>query len=169
MYTHLLYKIYSENGLIYIGRTKYPLENKLREHFFKTPSTKAINIECITKIEYSVFHTEADALLYEDYYINLLKPPLNHDRKSKEPLSISLPETMWYPFESKRIDEWKDEISENNLQDKNRELLQKTLVKERKHKKREIFLRTDISQKEKYELWNQWLIDYYEPIRNEIL
>lgn len=167
--TYLLYKIFSENGLLYIGRTDQPLQYVLHDHFFKSPMVRAINIDCVTKIEYASFKSEADLLLYEIYYINQLKPPLNKEFKAKDHLTISLPKNPWHPFKCKSMDTWKEEIAKINILDTERTKRKKLLDKERKHKKRKIFLRTDISIKEKQELWQHWLLNYYEPIRNEIL
>ena len=52
-------------------------------------------ISNVSKIEYAEFLSEADMNLYEIYYINLLKPPLNCDDKAKDELTVSLPDVDW--------------------------------------------------------------------------
>ena len=80
---HYLYKIYYENGtdnvLVYLGRTNQKLKNRLRCHFFKKPIVRVLDLKQVSKIEYAEFYTEADMFLYEIYYINKFKPPLNVD------------------------------------------------------------------------------------------
>ena len=61
----ILYKIYSENCLLYLGRTKQPLNRRLHNHFFKAPMVRAINIEAVKKIEFVEFETEADMNVME--------------------------------------------------------------------------------------------------------
>lgn len=61
-----------------------------------------------------MFETEADMNLYEIYYINLWKPPLNVDDKARDSLSISLPDKEWDEFIPANWDKWKNEIDTDN-------------------------------------------------------
>lgn len=72
---------------------------------------RSIAINLVTKIEYAEFLTEADMNLYEIYFINLWKPPLNIDDKCKDKLTVMLPEIKWNTFTTPLWDKWKKEIS----------------------------------------------------------
>ena len=106
----ILYRIYYGNCLAYLGRTKQPLQARIRGHMFAKPMHRAIDIHNVTKIEYTMLQTEADMNLYEIYFINLWKPPLNVDDKARDNLTIELPELSWQQFIPSNWDEWKNEL-----------------------------------------------------------
>lgn len=106
----ILYRIWYKDCLAYLGRTKQPLQARIRGHMFARPMHRAINIHNVTKIEYSQLQTEADMNLYEIYFINLWKPPLNVDDKARDNLTISLPELEWKEFHPVNWDKWKQEL-----------------------------------------------------------
>lgn len=106
----VLYRIYYGNTLVYLGRTLQPLQDRIRGHLFKKPMQRELDINQITKIEYTTLQTEADMYLYEIYYINLWHPPLNKDDKSHDNLTVSLPELKWEKFETKLWEKWKEQI-----------------------------------------------------------
>lgn len=110
----ILYRIYYENTLIYLGRTKQPLQNRIRGHLFKQAMHRSIDIDLVTKIEYAVFKTEADMNLYEIYFINLWKPPLNIDDKCNDDLTVFLPDVEWKLFETHLWNKWKEEIQKKD-------------------------------------------------------
>lgn len=110
--SNFLYKIYYDDTLIYLGRTRQKLQSRLHGHFFKAPMLRVINIKSVSRIEYAEFKTEADMFLYEIYYINKLKPPFNRDDKSKEILTIHLPEVVFVPFECKLMGKWNKQIEQ---------------------------------------------------------
>lgn len=166
---YILYKIYYEEYLLYLGRTKQPLQDKLRNHFFKTSIARPINIEQVTKIEYAKFKSVADLYLYEIYYINKLKPSLNRDDKAKDELTVSLPEVIWMQFETQLIEKWKVKIAERDKKDEEKRYLKIQIKDEKRKKKREIFSRSDISSEEKINLWDDYLMNFYEPVINELI
>lgn len=106
----ILYKIYYGSTLIYLGRTKQPLQNRIRGHLFKKPMHRSIDINLVTKIEYAKFKSEADMNLYEIYFINLWKPPLNIDDKCTDNLTVFLPDVAWQLFETHLWDKWQMEL-----------------------------------------------------------
>jgi hypothetical protein len=108
--THILYKIYYGDTLVYLGRTNQPLQTRLRGHFFKKPMHRTIDISQVSRIEYAEFPTEADMFLYEVYYINKLKPPLNVDDRALDDLTVSLPEKIFEEFDCHLMDKWKIEL-----------------------------------------------------------
>lgn len=165
----ILYKIYSENCLLYLGRTKQPLNRRLHNHFFKTPMVRSINIEAVKKIEFAEFETEADMNVMEVYYINKLKPVLNRDDKAKDALTFSIPEPAFQEYHCHLMDKWREEIRIADGANKERKHLKKQLEEERWAKHKEIFDRVDISLEEKRELWWSWLEQVYEPVRNSLL
>lgn len=111
----LLYRIWYGNCIAYLGRTKQPLQARIRGHMFAKPMHRAINIHNVTNIEYTEFQTEANMNLYEIYFINLWKPPLNVDDKASDDLSISLPEKEWTVFVPSKWDEWKNQLTPDDM------------------------------------------------------
>lgn len=106
-----LYKIYFGESLAYLGRTRQPLNQRLRGHFFKKKLHKAIDIHKVTAIEHACFATCADMYLYEIYYINKLHPLLNKDDVAPDDLTIQLPDVAFIPYECALLDKWKLEIT----------------------------------------------------------
>ena len=111
----ILYRIYYGNRIFYVGRTKQPLQARIRGHMFAKPMHKSINIHNVSKIEYTMLQSAADMYLYEIYYINLWKPDLNIDDKAKDKLTFTLPEHKWTEFIPANWDSWKDQISIDSL------------------------------------------------------
>ncbi len=95
----IIYKIYNNDLVQYVGRTKQPLKARLRGHFFKLTMHKPIDIAMVTKIEFAECKTEADMFLYEIYYINKFKPVLNRDDKAPDNLTIEMPELTFEGFD----------------------------------------------------------------------
>ena len=114
MRNNILYKIYEDDTLVYIGRTHQPLQDRLRGHFFGKPMHRKIDIFRTTKIEYAELTTVADLYLYEIYYINKLKPPYNGKDKAHDELTIDLPGLNFKEFECKLRDKWKKKIKTND-------------------------------------------------------
>jgi len=109
MYT--LYKIYYNDYCAYLGRTKQPIAARLRGHFFNKPMHKNINIALVSKIEIASCKSQADMYLYEVYYINKLKPPINQDDKAHDALTVELPELKFVEYTPKLMDKWREEIA----------------------------------------------------------
>lgn len=111
----ILYRIWYKDCLAYLGRTKQPLQARIRGHMFARPMHKVINIHNVTKVEYTQLQTEADMNLYEIYFINLWKPPLNVDDKARDNLTISLPELEWKEFIPANWEKWKRELKSEDM------------------------------------------------------
>lgn len=58
----ILYRIWYGDVLVYLGRTKQPLQSRIHGHLFKKPMQRSISINLVTKIEYAEFQTEAAKL-----------------------------------------------------------------------------------------------------------
>lgn len=114
MSSFILYKIWYGDCLVYLGRTKQPLQNRIRGHLFKKPMHRTIFIDQVTKIEYAEFQSEADMNVYEVYFINLYKPPLNCDDKANDDLHIQLPEVEWKIFTTHLWDKWKSDLQKSD-------------------------------------------------------
>lgn len=114
---NLLYKIYYDDLVVYLGRTCQPLQNRIRGHLFGKPMHRKIDIFQVTKIEYAEFPTVADMYLYEIYFINKLKPPLNCDDKAPDELSVNLPEPEWCEFTTHLWDKWRTQIEADNCEE----------------------------------------------------
>lgn len=110
----ILYKIWYGDCLVYLGRTKQPLQSRIRGHLFKKPMHRTIFIDQVTKIEYAEFQSEADMNVYEVYYINLYKPSLNCDDKAEDNLHIQLPDVEWKEFTTHLWDKWKSELQQSD-------------------------------------------------------
>lgn len=106
----LVYRIWYGDILVYIGRTKQPLQNRIRGHLFQKPMHRTISIELVTKIEYTEFSTEADMNLYEIYFILKEHPQLNVDDKTKDYPTVDLPEVEWREFSTPLWGKWLDEL-----------------------------------------------------------
>ena len=114
MNSFILYKIWYGDCLVYLGRTKQPLQNRIRGHLFKKPMHRTIFIDQVTKIEYAEFQSEADMNVYEVYFINLYKPPLNCDDKANDDLHIQLPDVEWKIFTTHLWDKWKSDLKHSD-------------------------------------------------------
>ena len=164
-----LYKIYSEHCLLYLGRTKQPLDRRLHSHFFKTAMVREINIDAVAKIEYAELPSEADMNVYEVYYINKFKPVLNRDDKAKDQLTISLPKIPFKEYNCHLMDKWRKEIRKADAENEEKRRLMTQLEQERLAKHKEVFDCEDMSLDEKRELWWRWMETVYEPLRNGLL
>jgi len=77
---------------------------------------RKIDIDRVSKIEYAEFSTEADMNLYEVYFINTVKPPLNIDDKCRDNLTVTLPDVEWKTFKTDLWEKWKNELSNKKSQ-----------------------------------------------------
>lgn len=111
----ILYRIYYGCHIVYVGRTKQPLQSRMHGHMFAAPMHRAINIHNVSKIEYTMLHTEADMNLYEIYFINLWKPDLNVDDKARDDLTINLPDLEWKEFVPANWDSWKKQLNQDDM------------------------------------------------------
>jgi excinuclease UvrABC nuclease subunit len=111
---YTIYKIFysGTNGefIAYLGRTKQPINSRLRGHFKQFPMHKLIDIFSVSHIEIAECKSEADMFLYEIYYINKFKPALNKDDKAKDEITITLPDLSFTEFDCRLMDRWKNEI-----------------------------------------------------------
>ena len=135
---YTLYKIYYGEELVYVGRTKQPLQDRIRGHVFKQRMMRAIDINKVSKIEYTTCNTEADMFFYEIYYINLFHPKLNRDDKAKDELTVRLPEKEFLVFTTPLWDKWKSEINKRDFEDIIYQEKLKQHTEERRLKRREL-------------------------------
>lgn len=110
----ILYRIYYGSDIVYLGRTKQPLQDRIRGHLFQKPMHRNIDIDLVSRIEYAMFQTEADMNVYEIYFINLYHPPLNVDDKARDKLTIELPEVEWILFSTPLWGKWQIQIAGND-------------------------------------------------------
>lgn len=106
----LVYRIWYGDDLVYIGRTKQPLQNRIRGHLFQKPMHRTLSIDLVTKIEYAELQTEADMNLYEIYFILREHPPLNVDDKTRDYPTVELPPVAWSEFTTPLWEKWKNEL-----------------------------------------------------------
>lgn len=117
---YTLYRIFYGEELVYIGRTMQPLQDRIRGHLFGRPMHRKIDIDLVSRIEYCQFPSQADMYLYEIYFINKYKPPLNSDDKAQDTLTISLPEPEWSPFETPLWSKWERIINKKKAEETNK-------------------------------------------------
>lgn len=109
-----LYRFYYDDVIVYVGRTKQPLQDRIRGHLFGKPMHRKIEIGQVSKIEYAQFQTEADMNLYEIYYILKFHPALNVDDKAKDSLTVELPEAEWQEYRPHLWGKWLEQLEEQN-------------------------------------------------------
>ena len=146
----ILYKIYYGDNLIYLGRTKQKLQDRIRGHFFGKSMHRKINIENVTKIEYAELTSEADMFLYEIYYINKLKPHLNVDDKARDDLSIVIQDIEFKEYYCKLMDKWVAQIKEVKREEEFARK-QKRLRLEQKREMRKKWHKGEITKEEYYD------------------
>lgn len=138
-----LYKIYFGDEVAYLGRTRQPINARLRGHFFKKKFHKCIDIYKVTKIECAETKTCADMYLYEIFYINKLHPKLNRDDVAPDELTIELPELEFFEHECKLMDKWKEEYAvkeaeyEEMLRERRERRAEKRRAREQEKKREE--------------------------------
>lgn len=133
----ILYKIFYGTTLVYLGRTKQPLANRLRGHFFQKPMHRVIDINLVTAIQYARFRTEADMNLYEIYFILTLHPPLNVDDKTQDYPTVTLPEVEWMNYDPPLMEKWRKEIGERMTRYDKIRLLQSAILMEQDNLRRQ--------------------------------
>ena len=168
-YPNCLYKIYSENCLLYVGVTQQTLRETLHQHFFKEHGKRAINLECVTKIEYAFLPTEADLYVAHAICLNKLKPALNHDRKAMDQLTMKTPEVIFQEYEDEELRRWKEQIKDINRRDEEKCCIRFQIEKERQQKMQEIFSLSGLSDEDKKKIYDDWIRNFYEPVRNGLL
>ena len=110
----LLYRFYYGDCVVYVGRTKQPLQNRIRGHLFSKPMHRSIDISQVSKIEYVELKTEADMNLYEIYYILKEHPPLNVDDKTRDFQTVELRPLEWQEFRPPLWEKWTDELKKRS-------------------------------------------------------
>lgn len=138
------------------------LQDRLRGHFFKIPHMREIDINQVTKIEYAEFETNADMNVYEIYLINKFKPLLNKDDKTKDHLTIELPEVEFKQYFCPLLDKWKHQIRLKDIEYKNKKE-ENTRMAEVFRKQRKI--KSDTLPYDEYREW----LDGQETVINYML
>lgn len=109
---YIVYRIYYDNQIVYVGRTKQRLIDRMRMHFFGNPYMPKIDIFRTTKIDYALFNSESDQFVYEVYLINLYHPVLNKHDSGCGDLTIRLQEPKFYNWTNPIIEKWKEKYIE---------------------------------------------------------
>lgn len=112
-----VYRIFYGDELVYVGRTKQRLIDRMRAHMLHTDKIKINPLE-VTSIEYADCASEADMCLYEVYYINLWHPRLNEDAKAGDSLTVELPELIWVEFYCPELQQWRVKERQKQLKRK---------------------------------------------------
>ena len=106
----IVYRIYYGDTIVYVGRTKQPLQSRIHNHFHKSAFTMLLDINYVSKIEYTMFNTAADMAVAEVYYINKYHSMLNKDDHMKDNLTFDvyiLDNMKWTEFIPVNWDKWK--------------------------------------------------------------
>ena len=115
MRQNILYRIYMGRRCVYIGATTGDLTATLRTHFFGKENT--LELERVSKIEYTTLPSFADCLVYKTYLVNLNKPLYNKSDKARDEISenISLPILVFIEYNNPIIDKWKEMLKNEQL------------------------------------------------------
>ena len=115
MKQNIVYKIYVGHKCTYIDYTQNDLTDTLRLHFFGENNLQHIDISMVSKIEYAIVPTHADAIVQKYYLINKEKPFHKFER-SRDDLSpnIILPELRFVEYYNPIIDKWKEMLKTDN-------------------------------------------------------
>lgn len=92
---YIVYKIFYQDGLVYIGRTGNLLAHRLQSH----ASAKTIEFKKVKNVQYAICDTESDMMMYEVYYINKLKPRFNTFEKGAGTLNVKIPDLTFTDFD----------------------------------------------------------------------
>ena len=130
-----LYKIYYGDDLVYLGRTRQPVNTRLRGHFFKKKFHKVLDIFSVTKIETAETESCADMYLYEIYYINKLHPSLNLNDAAADCLTVSLPELTFTEYHCHLFDKWKGEYLLKQAEYEEKKRLRREKMAEKRREK----------------------------------
>ena len=146
----ILYRIFYGSELVYIGRTKQPLQDRLRGHFFQKPMHRTISIGMVSSIQYAEFTTEADMNLYEIYFILTQHPPLNVDDKTRDYPTVTLPDVVRKDWSAPIFEKWKAEVAEREAGAEKRRLRHRQVIEEIRVV-RGLFRAGEITEDEKYD------------------
>lgn len=107
MKQNVLYKIYMGNRCVYVGATTGDLTATLRTHFFGKENK--LELERVSKIEYTTLPSFADCLVYKTYLVNLIKPIYNKSDRARDELSesTSLPSLNFIEYNNPALEKWR--------------------------------------------------------------
>ena len=111
---YLLYRIYYDGTLVYIGQTAQAIDRRLQKHFFAPAHIRKIDPRLVTSVEVASCASRADMNVYERYYIELHKPELNFLEKDIDDLSpsVRLPDLDFQEAHIPLMDKWRVKIAE---------------------------------------------------------
>jgi hypothetical protein len=104
--------------LAYIGRTRQNLTQRLRNHFFGHPMQRKLDVDRVSRIEYTTYATVADMYIAEIILINQYKPPLNVDDRAPDEMTLplELPPISWQLWDKPHLTEkWMREIKARDM------------------------------------------------------
>lgn len=165
---YTLYKIYYGDRLVYLGRTAQPLNKRLYGHFSKAPMMRQLDAGKVTKIEYAEFKTEADMFLYEIYFINLWKPELNKDDKSKQLLTIELPPVLFSEYVCDLLPKWQQIAAKKDALRSRQAEEKENLRRMFDEKRRQLKVDETLSEEQRIEKLWEWREAVYEPMKEQI-
>lgn len=108
----IIYRIFYGNILAYVGQTAQPIARRLQKHFFAAVHIRKLDPREVTRIEVAHCISRADMNIYERYYIELFKPPLNALAKDSDELTVRLPDLVFEDVDIPLLDKWRQKISE---------------------------------------------------------
>lgn len=115
MKQNILYQIYMGRKCVYVGTTTTDLTSTLRMNFFGNEDT--LDLERVSKIEYTTLPSYADCLVYKTYLVNLNKPIYNKTDKARDNISqtICLPSLKFIEYNNPIIEKWKAMLKNEQL------------------------------------------------------
>ena len=160
---YLIYKIYYDQELVYIGKTAMPLEKILFGHVAKEPTMCQLDPRKVSKIESAEVKTQADLFLYWTYLVNLFKPLLNEELKSNQLLTVELPQINFQEQSCDLVTKWQKMAERLQQAEKDYRINITKLRQLKRRKKKEITSDKKLSEDDKLLAMEEWEINIYEP------
>ena len=84
-------------------------------------------------------------------------------------MNISIPELKFHEYVSEDLERWKEQIKKKNREDEEKCCIRFQIEKERQQKMQEIFMISSMTDEDKQKIYDDWIRNFYEPVRNGLL
>lgn len=145
---YYIYKYVYRGEIIYIGKTKRDLSERIYEHSVELKFLPYLNE---SKILYFELPTQVEMDIYEKYFINIYMPKLNVVDTDGAVFSFQIKEPKWKEFIGKSFQNKVSPASPANKTDMKRQQLQHQLQE----------LESRANELQNFESWLEWLFEQY--------
>lgn len=104
-----LFRIWCGHDIAYVGSTNKPFDSYIKLFLSRSPLSRKVEIERVTKVEYVELFNKADALLYELYYELLYHPQGNKGKTDAAP-SLYIQDANWQEYKLPDLQSWKEGV-----------------------------------------------------------